>query len=219
MLSTTKSLSALTAGDLMTQDVLVLRLQMPLREAVKLFLKNASSLAPVVNDDGQCVGVFSAIHFLRFAEKRDDMTKATAPALPVTCSFQRKHRNGAGKEVTLCTLPSGVCPLQVKHGEVDGKPLIICADPHCVLSDWQIVEVEKLPEDGVGRYMCTEPVTVTADSPLPAVAQLMVETQLHHVIVVDKENHPVGIVSSTDVLGEVAYAENGCEGLTSEVVI
>jgi len=213
-----KSLRTLTAGDLMTPDILVLPLEMSLREAVVLFLQNACSLAAVVNSDGKCVGVFSAIHFLRFAEKREDIAKIGTPALPITCSFQRKYRNGSHKDITLCTLPSGVCPLQVKHEDFEGKPMIICADPHCVLCDWQIVEVEKLPDDEVFRYMSPDPVSVTTNTPLPVVAQLMAEKQVHRVIVVDKENHPVGLVSSTDILREVARAEKMAEEPDFEVL-
>ena len=49
----------------MNPDVLVLPLEMPLREAVHRLLKNDCSLAPVVNAAGRCIGAFSATNYLR----------------------------------------------------------------------------------------------------------------------------------------------------------
>jgi CBS domain-containing protein len=91
------------------------------------------------------------------------------------------------------------CPLQRKEGEK-----IACASPHEVLADWQVMNVEQLPTENVGRFMTPDPVTVTIDTPLPKLAQKMVDAHVHRVIVVDRRNRPVGIVSSTDILAAVA---------------
>src|SRR5947209_4495166 len=100
-----KTLDALTAEDLMTRDVLLLTGDMPLREAARLLLRNQVSGAPVMNDRGMCVGVLSASDFVRLTSKRNDATRPSAPELPVTCSFQRKHKSSDGTETILCTLP------------------------------------------------------------------------------------------------------------------
>ena len=86
MPATTKPLLALTAGDLMSRDLVLLTENMPLREAAHLLLENQIGGAPVVDAQGKCVGVVSATDFLRLAEKRNDVTKPVSPPLPVSCS-------------------------------------------------------------------------------------------------------------------------------------
>ncbi len=83
----------------------------------------------------------------------------------------------------------------------------VCSSPHEVLADWQVVDVEQLPEDKVGRFMTPDPVMVRADTPLPKLAQEMVDAHVHRIIVVDRRNRPVGVVSSTDILATIA---RGC---------
>ena len=203
-----KPLLALTAGDLMTREVVRLPEEMPVRDAARLLLQNQVSGAPVVDAQGKCVGVFSAIDFLRLAKMRADATRPTAPPLPITCSFQTQHRTADGKEVTRCMLPPGVCPLQVKQEGPGGEKLIVCSQPHCVLVDWQVVEVEKLPTDAVREFMTPDPVTARPATPIRLLARMMIDVHIHRVIVVDEEQRLIGIVSSTDVLAAVAYADS-----------
>jgi CBS domain-containing protein len=202
-----KPLLALTAGDLMTRDVVQLPEEMPLRDAARLLLRNQVGGAPVVDGRGKCVGVLSAIDFLRLAEKREDVTRPTAPPLPVTCAFQARHRRPDGTEVTLCTLPPGVCPIQVKQTGPGGKELLVCSEPHCVLVDWQMVNVEKLPGDEVRLFMTPDPVTVRPDTAIRTLARMMVDAHIHRIVVADEEGKPVGVVSSTDLLAALAQCD------------
>ena len=206
MRTTTKRLLELTADDLMITDVVRLTDEMPLREAARLLLQKQIGGAPVVDAQGKCVGVLSATDFLRLAVKRADITKPLSPQLPITCPFQLKHRILDGNEVILCTLPPGVCPIQVKQKGPEGGEMIVCSQPHCVLTDWQVVDVEKLPTDQVRHYMTADPVTVGADTPIRVLARLMIDAHIHRTIVVDKGQRPIGVVSSTDVLAAVAYS-------------
>jgi CBS-domain-containing membrane protein len=208
MAAKTKGLLGLTADDLMTRDVVRVPEGMSLRDAARLLLRNHVGGAPVVDAQGRCVGVVSAIDFLRLAEKRADITKPFTPPLPITCSFQVQHRTASGQEVTLCTLPPGVCPIQVKQKEPDGEELIICSQPHCVLLDWQMVDLEKLPADEVRRFMTADPVTVRSSIPIRTLARMMIDGHIHRIIVVDEERRPIGVVASTDLLAAVAYAED-----------
>jgi CBS domain-containing protein len=198
---------AQTAGDLMSRDVIQLREEMPLRDAARLMLRNQISGAPVVNAHGQCVGVFSAMDFLRLSQKRADRTGPASPPLPVTCAFQAKHTAREGYQVTLCTLPPGVCPIQVKQPGPDGKELMACSQPHCVLVDWQIVDVEKLPADEVREFMTADPVTARPAASIRALARMMIDAHIHRVIVVDDDRRPIGVVSSTDLLAALAFSE------------
>jgi CBS domain-containing protein len=200
-----KPLDDLTAGDLMNPDVLRLPEEMSLRDAARLLLQNQIGGAPVVDAEGACVGVFSSIDFLRLSEMRIDATRPTSPPLPITCLFQRKHSTSDGKQVTLCTLPPGVCPVQVKQEEPDGEKLIVCGKPHCALVGWQMVGVENLPTDAVRQFMTPDPVTAPHTTSIRVLARMMIDAHIHRVIVVDAERKPTGVVSSTDLLAALAY--------------
>jgi CBS-domain-containing membrane protein len=208
MAATTRSLRELTAEDLMTREVVRLPEAMPLRDAARLLLRNHVGGAPVVNAAGRCVGVLSAIDFLRQAGRCGDITRPATGRLPITCSFQAKHRTENGNEVTLCTLPPDVCPIQRKHTGEPGEELLVCSQPRCVLMDWQIVDVEKLPEDEVREYMTADPVTVGPNTAIRTLARRMIDAHIHQIIVVDEEQWPVGIVSSTDLLAVLAYLDD-----------
>ena len=60
--------------------------------------------------------------------------------------------------------------------------------------------------DQVERYMTHDPVMVSPQSPIGELARLMLDAHIHRVIVRDERNHPVGVVSSTDILAAVAGA-------------
>lgn len=54
----------------------------------------------------------------------------------------------------------------------------------------------------------TEPVTVSTDDPLDRAVQLMIEHQVEHLIVVGAESsRPVGVLSTLDVAGVMAWGE------------
>jgi hypothetical protein len=76
-----------------------------------------------------------------------------------------------------------------------------------VCSDWQVVDFEELPTIEVRQYMTPDPVTVPPATGIGELARRMLDAHIHRVIVVDREGRPVGVVSSTDILAAVAYAE------------
>lgn len=201
----------LKAADLMSRDVVRIPEELPLREAARLLIRNQVTGAPVVDGQGICVGVLSAADFLHLAEKRDDLMRPAAPPLPITCSFQRKRQTREDGVMVLCTLPPGVCPIQRRQTDPAGSETVICSEPHCVPVDWQLVEMENLPTDEVRAFMTADPVTVTPDTPLRALARQMIDAQIHRVIVVDAQRRPIGVVSTTDIAAVVAYAEGSNE--------
>jgi CBS-domain-containing membrane protein len=201
------SLFSLTAEDLMSRDVVRLPKEMPLRDAARLLIESHVGGAPVVDRRGKCIGVLSATDFLGLAGRRIDATNPAGPPLPITCSFQVKRRRAHGQEVIQCTLP-GACPIQVKQVESDGEEWSQCSQPNCVLVDWQLVDVEKLPVDEVQRFMTVDPVTVRPEACIRTLCRMMIEAHIHRIIVVDDEQMPIGIVSSTDLLAALAYAED-----------
>lgn len=196
-----KPLRDLTASDLMSRQLTVLREDMPLREAADVLVRSRTSGAPVVDAAGRCVGMLSAVDFLGLATT---IGHKPQDSLPRSCSYQTDCRLSTGEVVTLCTLPPGACPIQGKGGE-DHKEIPVCREPHSVLTDWQIVELAKLPSECVRTYMTADPVTAPGDMPARTLARIMIDTHVHRVIIVDAEGKPAGIVSSTDILAAVAY--------------
>jgi CBS-domain-containing membrane protein len=74
----------------------------------------------------------------------------------------------------------------------------------CVYAEWQVVDVDQLPDESVHKRMTADPVTAQEDTPVSAIARLMVDAHIHRVIIVDEERMPKGIVTSTDILAAVA---------------
>lgn len=201
MIATTRPLTDLTAGDLMSRDLVSVSHETPLREAGRLLLLHQISGLPVVEPGGTCVGVLSTTDLLRWAIQQSGGSSPRITGRPYSCIFQLKHREENGEERVLCTLPLDVCSLQRQKGEN-----IFCSQPHSVPADWQVVNVEQLPTEKVGQFMTPDPVTVAVDTPLAELAQRMVDAHVHRVVVVDRHYRPVGIVSSTDVLAGIARA-------------
>jgi CBS domain-containing protein len=208
MIETTRDLLALTATDLMSRNVVQLPEHMALRDAARLLLQNQVGGAPVVDKDGRCVGILTAIDFLRLAGKHNGETRPGVRPLPISCPFWVKRTGSDGAEVAVCTLPPGVCPIQSPQIDDKGNATNVCSMPHCVLTDWQIVEFEKLPSTEVRHCMTANCVTVPPATSIRRLARMMIDAHIHRVIVVNAEHRPLGIVSSTDVLGALAYAED-----------
>jgi CBS domain-containing protein len=206
-LSINNPLLALTAGDLMAEAPVLLAEWMPLREAARLLLRHHISGAPVMDGGGVCVGVLTTTDFMRFTASLVEGSRPDSPVLPITCSFQARRRRPDGTEVTICALPPGVCSLQVKPSGPEDQGPVLCNQPHCVLVDWQIVDVERLPTDEVRRFMNPNPVTARRETPISVLARRMIDAHLHRIIVVDEDEKPIGVVSSSDLLEALAYAE------------
>jgi CBS-domain-containing membrane protein len=187
----------------MSREVISVPEQTPLREAARLLLLHQISGMPVVEAGGVCIGVISTIDILRWASQPSNASNPTASDRSLACTFQIKDRV-KGKEQTLCTLPLGVCPIQRKEQRADGGESVICSQPHSVLADWQVVEVEQLPTESVGQFMTADPVMVSAETPVTELARQMIDGHIHRLIVVDLQGKPIGIVSSTDILAWVA---------------
>ena len=84
-------------------------------------------------------------------------------------------------------------------------------DPNCCCSDWQMMDLGALPREEARWHMTADPVIVTRTAPIMDVARMMVDAHIHRVIVVDGLRHPVGVVTSTDILAALAYADVGRE--------
>ncbi|MBX3384478.1 MAG: CBS domain-containing protein [Phycisphaeraceae bacterium] len=81
-----------------------------------------------------------------------------------------------------------------------------------VLSEQGVVENEAsgvIPEPlvCVEDFMTENPLTVGPDLSAAAVARMMFEKRVHHVIVADDEKFPIGIITSMDLLGVLPQAQ------------
>jgi len=204
MIATQKSFLELNAADLQSRELVTLPLGMPLREAAKKLLQAGIHGAPVVDGSGRCVGVLSVSDLTRWAVRMS----GSMVGHPRTCGFQETHRGLGGKESILCTLPEGKCPLQSEKQLPDGQIVLECREPHSVLMEWQVVDMETLPTEDVQHYMTAEPVMVDATVSITALARLMINSVVQRVIVVDSERRPTGIVSATDLVAALAANED-----------
>lgn len=117
------------------------------------------------------------------------------------------------------------------HEQISGAP-VTDADGHCVgiLSatdfvhwvedrangastrqacgtDERNLDAETLPADTVCAYMTSDPVTVGPRIGIRDLARLMLDAHIHR-LAVEEQHRLFGIVSSTDILAAVAYAED-----------
>jgi CBS domain-containing protein len=86
---------------------------------------------------------------------------------------------------------------------------VLRRDPGSCCADWQMMDLDVLPREEARWYMTADPVIVTRTAPVMDIARMMVDAHIHRVIVVDGLRHPVGVVTSTDILAALAYADAG----------
>lgn len=194
---------SLTAGDLMSRDIKTLRADLSLREAAVQLTEWGVHGAPVVDAQGQCVGLLSVTDLARAAAKGGD-THSTSPR---SCAFQETAREPGGRETIRCRLPAGVCLFQRLHTTPAGSQSVICGEPQGIPTDWQMMEVEAHPHATVQDYMTTTLVTVSPESCVTELARTMLEHGVHRLIVLDPEKRPVGFVSVNDWLQYLAHPE------------
>ena len=204
MVALEKALLDLTAGDLMSHNPIVLHQTTSVRDAARTLMQAYISGAPVVNERGRCVGVISTTDFLRLTWPGKDETKK--PGAAGYCQFLFKDKQADGTDKSWCTLPAGACLLQGATDQREG--MAECSLLGSVFMDGQMVDVEELPGTSIRSLMTTDPVTAHADVSVRTLARMMMEAHIHRIIVVDEEQRPVGIVSSSDILAALARAED-----------
>jgi len=85
-MATRKPLLALTAADVMSRDVLAIPRQMSLRAAAHQMVQARVSGAPVVDEQGRCVGVLSMTDLARWLDRGEQAPRRPAPAPRCFCS-------------------------------------------------------------------------------------------------------------------------------------
>ena len=56
----------------------------------------------------------------------------------------------------------------------------------------------------VGEVMTPHAVSISADTPLPEAARIMHDKKIHRLPVVDEKNHPIGIITESDIVRAIA---------------
>jgi CBS domain-containing protein len=64
-----------------------------------------------------------------------------------------------------------------------------------------------------------EPSTITLDTPVVEVAQILRDKKLRHLYVLDAKEFPVGIISITDINSKIVAEGKSPEGLTAEDIM
>jgi CBS-domain-containing membrane protein len=108
-------------------------------------------------------------------------------------------------------LTEGVCPFQRVREAVGGLREVVCTDPHCVPTDWQVVEPAAGPVT-VRDVMTTAVADVSPDVPVAALARVMLDRGVHRLVVLDLAGRPVGVVSVDDLLQVLAHPELAAPG-------
>ncbi len=209
MATLTQPILNLTACDLMTHPVLTIPQEMPLREAAGLLLRNQYGGAPVVDEQGRCVGVLSSTVFMRIASQREDASTPDSAPRPVNRTSPSPSTGADGSAVTGPALPPGVWPIPIEEPPPAGKEeLAALALSSSFCTDWQVVDVEKLPAEEVRLYMTADPVTVLPGASIRILARMIRDAHMHRVIVVDGEHRPMGMVTASDIMDALADAED-----------
>jgi predicted transcriptional regulator len=96
-----------------------------------------------------------------------------------------------------------------RRSQISGAP-VVDAEGRCVgvLSAADYI-ADRSPDEPVQKYMTTDVVTASPDTPLADLAQMLVDAHIHRLIVTDEEGRPVGVVASTDVVAAVARLATG----------
>ena len=85
-------------------------------------------------------------------------------------------------------------------------PVLDRADkPVGVVSSYDLVE-EYGPAEGIVNAMSPGVTTIGCDESLPEAAAVMRDSFIHHLVVVDQHDEMVGVLSTFDLLGEIADA-------------
>jgi CBS domain-containing protein len=204
MVATSEPLLAVTASDLMSQDVVTISQDTALCAAAEFFCRRQIGEAAVMDEDGRCVGVLSATDLVRWALRGAGGAEGVPP---LACLYQVKGRLLTGAEAVICTRAPGSCPLQEVRPMTGGRHTTVCRLRDGVVSDWQ--QASAGAPAGAVRYYLTDHSIVEAEAPLSVLARAVVDAHAHRLIVVDDQHRPIGTVSCLDVLATLARLAGG----------
>jgi CBS domain-containing protein len=181
---------ALTAQDVMNRHIVLVPLQMRVREAVRLIHEGRTSEAVVVDEKGQCVGMVSAADVVQWVAAG---CPEAVLSLGGTCPYRVQGRLLTGGDGVICVLSHGCCPYQMNQPGTAGRHMEICTRP----------AGEPSPFATGPTYVTTSVVTTKSQTPLSEVARQVVDARTDRLIVVNEFDQPIGIVTAAAVLNAV----------------
>ena len=100
-------------------------------------------------------------------------------------------------------------PFTIHRGDLvgDTRDTMLESGVHCVpvvvgiVTSWDLVE-EYAPMESIDNAMTTKVETIGSHQHASEAAAAMTSNFIHHLVVVDEENHLVGVLSSLDLLAE-----------------
>ena len=193
----------MTAGDLMTHPIETVDINTPVSEAAERMDKKDVHRM-LVMEAGKPVGILSI----------SDLVAGIAAQEPV----RRKTVEDVMSKTFLVCREDNTIISAARTMTQAGWRSIIVVDAHGklqgVITGHQLVHLagNKVAEDlRVKDFMNRNLITVDINSSLQQAADLMIQNHRHRVIVVDKndpENFPLGVISSFDIVAEMARPES-----------
>jgi len=161
MRSALERLQSLLIADVMSKAIVQVSSSQTMSEAAEVFMKNNVSAAPVVNEQGRCVGILSSTDFM----KRE-------------CKCQ-------SEDSSLLTMDNH----RLVQETIDEPLKIVSSAGNLARS-----------------YMTTAIQSVPSGTLLLSAARIMLAEHIHHLLVIDEQERPVGIVSTMDVVAALVNA-------------
>ena len=161
MNSAIERLVGLRVADLMNRGVVSISVDANMAEAAEILLKNKITGAPVIDEQGHCVGVLSSTDF-------------ASRNLSCEGHEQLEFRDDEFEIVA----GNGDSPLHIEHVEIDSVRQHMTPAIQTISDQASMLEA--------ARYMCTE--------------------HVHRLIVLDEKSHPLGVVSSLDLVAALVSA-------------
>lgn len=107
MIATGKTLREMTAADLMSRELTLIPQDMSLPAAAHLLARAGISGAPVVDEEGRCVGVLSTTDFVHYVGgDRPHPTPHTSRAAERVCEWQVLNASAASAEMVQAYMTS-----------------------------------------------------------------------------------------------------------------
>jgi CBS domain-containing protein len=181
----------LRVRDIMTRDPIVVEREATLREVADLLSNKGISGVPVVSESGVVVGVVSASDILSFT--------ANTPGVPADRSERFRQWGDDDEE-------------PVDDEESDSEFFFeMWSESEAELveriRDTTSPEWDALSEHTVAEVMTRRLQSMSPDADLATAAALMVSAKVHRLLVIDKDDHLVGLISASDFVRAVAEAK------------
>ncbi len=188
----------LTAGDLMSHPIIHVEADVPLHEAAKLLVEKEINRL-MVTENGKPVGIISSSDFvagIAHEEKAQRNTVADVMSDAILVCRDKTPVTSAARTMTQAGWRS------VLVVDPKGKPV-------GVVSELDLVPLLRngISDELLVSEVMHKPMTVDIHASLREAADLMIQHHHHRVVVVDgrdPEAFPLGIVSSFDIVAEMA---------------